>query len=206
MNKDGVVALQRLTQVNPDVVILDIEMPEMDGLTALAELRKTHRRLPVIMFSSLTERGATATLDALALGASDYFTKRPPKSLDRNSFVHLNLNGLNLEDGAATLTAFTVHSIARAAAWFHEPVKTWIICGGGRHNATIMAGLREILPNVQSAEQAGFNGDAMEAEAWAYLAVRSLKKLPISFPGTTGVKRELTGGVLAIPHASRLRQ
>jgi two-component system, chemotaxis family, protein-glutamate methylesterase/glutaminase len=72
---NGRVALQRLTQVNPDVVILDIEMPEMDGLTALAELRKTHRRLPVVMFSSLTERGATATLDALALGASDYFTK-----------------------------------------------------------------------------------------------------------------------------------
>ncbi len=72
---NGRIALSKLTQVNPDVIILDIEMPVMDGLETLRELRKTHRRLPVIMFSSLTERGATATLDALALGATDYFTK-----------------------------------------------------------------------------------------------------------------------------------
>lgn len=72
---NGKIALARLPQVNPDIVILDIEMPEMDGLETLRELRKTYRRLPVIMFSSLTERGATATLDALALGATDYFTK-----------------------------------------------------------------------------------------------------------------------------------
>ncbi len=72
---NGKIALARLPQVNPDVVILDIEMPEMDGLQALREIRKTHPRLPVIMFSALTERGAAATLDALALGATDYFTK-----------------------------------------------------------------------------------------------------------------------------------
>src|SRR5262249_29995914 len=64
-----------MSQVNPDVVILDIEMPEMDGLATLKELRKANPRLPVIMFSALTERGAKATLDALALGATDYFTK-----------------------------------------------------------------------------------------------------------------------------------
>jgi two-component system, chemotaxis family, protein-glutamate methylesterase/glutaminase len=72
---DGKIALARLPQVNPDLVILDIEMPVMDGLTALREIRKTYPRLPVIMFSALTERGASATLDALALGATDYFTK-----------------------------------------------------------------------------------------------------------------------------------
>src|SRR5580704_17889899 len=72
---NGKIALAKLPQVNPDLVILDVEMPEMDGLETLKELRKTYRRLPVIMFSSLTERGATATLDALALGATDYFTK-----------------------------------------------------------------------------------------------------------------------------------
>jgi two-component system chemotaxis response regulator CheB len=72
---NGRIALARMTQVNPDVVILDIEMPELDGLSTLKELRKTYPRLPVIMFSALTERGATATLDALALGASDYFAK-----------------------------------------------------------------------------------------------------------------------------------
>src|SRR5438034_4067116 len=72
---NGRIALTRMAQVSPDVVILDVEMPEMDGLATLAELRKTYPRLPIIMFSALTERGATATLDALALGATDYFTK-----------------------------------------------------------------------------------------------------------------------------------
>src|SRR4029077_15098946 len=72
---NGRIALARMPQVSPDVVILDVEMPEMDGLATLRELRKTYPRLPVIMFSALTERGAEATLDALALGATDYFTK-----------------------------------------------------------------------------------------------------------------------------------
>jgi two-component system chemotaxis response regulator CheB len=72
---NGRIALQKMPQVSPDLVILDVEMPEMDGLATLRELRKTYPRLPVIMFSALTERGATETLDALALGASDYFTK-----------------------------------------------------------------------------------------------------------------------------------
>jgi two-component system chemotaxis response regulator CheB len=79
---NGKIALARLPQLNPDIVILDIEMPEMDGLTALKELRKTYRRLPVIMFSSLTERGALATLDALAAGATDYFPKPASTGMD----------------------------------------------------------------------------------------------------------------------------
>jgi two-component system chemotaxis response regulator CheB len=72
---DGRIALAKLPQVNPDLVILDVEMPELDGLATLREIRKTHPKLPVIMFSALTERGAEATLDALALGATDYFAK-----------------------------------------------------------------------------------------------------------------------------------
>jgi two-component system chemotaxis response regulator CheB len=72
---NGRIALARMAQLNPDLVILDVEMPEMDGLATLRELRRTYPRLPVIMFSALTERGAEATLDALALGATDYFTK-----------------------------------------------------------------------------------------------------------------------------------
>jgi anhydro-N-acetylmuramic acid kinase len=144
-------------------------------------------------------RGKISVPHLKAALASEYFAKRPPKSLDRNSFAHLDFSGLNLEDGAATLTAFTAHSIARAARWFHEQPDAWVICGGGRHNETLMQMLREILPNVHSAEERGLNGDSMEAEAWAYLAVRSLRGLPITFPGTTGVKHEMTGGVLAKP-------
>lgn len=72
---NGRIALQKLTQVNPDILTLDVEMPELDGLQTLRELRKTHPRLPVVMFSTLTERGATATIEALTCGASDYVTK-----------------------------------------------------------------------------------------------------------------------------------
>jgi two-component system chemotaxis response regulator CheB len=72
---NGRIALTKMEQLSPDVVILDVEMPEMDGLATLKELRKTYPRLPVIMFSALTVRGAEATLDALALGATDYFSK-----------------------------------------------------------------------------------------------------------------------------------
>ncbi|HET6574178.1 MAG TPA: chemotaxis response regulator protein-glutamate methylesterase [Fimbriiglobus sp.] len=72
---NGKIALAKLPQVNPDLVILDVEMPEMDGLATLREIRKAYPKLPVIMFSALTERGAAATLDALALGATDYFAK-----------------------------------------------------------------------------------------------------------------------------------
>ena len=72
---NGRIALARIPQVNPDVVILDVEMPEMDGLETLKALRRTHPFLPVIMFSTLTQRGAAATLDALSLGANDYVTK-----------------------------------------------------------------------------------------------------------------------------------
>jgi two-component system chemotaxis response regulator CheB len=79
---NGRIALQMMRQVSPDVIILDVEMPELDGLATLAELRKIYPRLPVIMFSALTERGAAATLDALALGATDYFTKPDAGGLD----------------------------------------------------------------------------------------------------------------------------
>src|SRR3954451_19196034 len=72
---NGRIALSKLASLKPDVITLDVEMPEMNGLETLAEIRKTHPRLPVIMFSTLTERGASATLDALSLGASDYVTK-----------------------------------------------------------------------------------------------------------------------------------
>jgi two-component system, chemotaxis family, protein-glutamate methylesterase/glutaminase len=72
---NGIQALARIPEVKPDLITLDIEMPEMDGLEALVEIRKLYPKLPVIMFSTLTERGATATLDALAKGASDYVTK-----------------------------------------------------------------------------------------------------------------------------------
>ncbi len=132
-----------------------------------------------------------------ALLAHPYFAAMPPKSLDRQSFAALTPNSLNPANGAATLTAFTAHSIAEAADWLEEMPEVWVITGGGRHNPALMAMLREVIPaRVIAAEDAGFDGDAMEAEAWGYLAVRSLRGLPLSFPGTTKVEEPMTGGVL----------
>ena len=131
---------------------------------------------------------------------SSYFEERPPKSLDRNSFASLDLAGLGPADGAATLTAFTARSVALSRAWFPADPKCWVVCGGGRKNPALMAALRASLglgvEGVIPAEAAGFNGASMEAEAWAYLAVRSLKGLPITFPGTTGAPEPMKGGVL----------
>ena len=126
-----------------------------------------------------------------------YFEMPPPKSLDRNAFAALDLRSMAPADGAATLVAVTAKTVALARNWFPEPPEVWIVCGGGRHNATLMRAVRRDLGNVLSAEQAGFDGDAMEAEAWAYLAVRSLRGLPLTFPETTRAPRLLTGGVLA---------
>lgn len=128
-----------------------------------------------------------------------YFAKKPPKSLDRNEFVSGVVKGLSLEDGAATLAAFTVSSIIMADHHFPKTVKSWYITGGGRHNEFIMEGLRTTTgADVYKIEELGFNGDMLEAEAFAYLAVRSLYKLPLTLPTTTGVKTAVTGGVLHV--------
>lgn len=133
-----------------------------------------------------------------------YFKRPLPKSLDRNDFSPELVAGLELSDGARTLAAMTARSIAAASVHAPAPVSRWIICGGGRRNAAIMAELAASAGNadVMTAEEAGLDGGAMEAEAWAYLAVRSLKGLPITFPLTTGVKAPVTGGALSHPRPS----
>lgn len=130
----------------------------------------------------------------------DYFLRRPPKSLDRDAWNIESLADLSLADGAATLTAVTADSIASSVSHMAEPPSTWVVCGGGRYNTTLMAMFANtVTGKVLTAEDAGWNGDSIEAEAWAYMAVRSLAGLPITFPGTTGVEAPQTGGVLCRP-------
>ncbi len=134
-----------------------------------------------------------------ALLSDPYFTRRPPKSLDRNHFrtASRQLVGLSPADGAATLTHFTAASVALAAAHMPEPALRWLVTGGGRRNPALMAALAQRLAApVDPIEAVGWDGDALEAQAFAYLAVRSLKGLPISFPETTGAPRPLPGGRL----------
>jgi anhydro-N-acetylmuramic acid kinase len=129
----------------------------------------------------------------------EYFLAPVPKSLDRSDFAFDMARNLSAEDGAATLTAFTAHAVAKARDHLPEAPATWIVCGGGRLNATLMRELKAALApaNVIAAEEAGWRGDFIEAEATAYLAVRSLYGLPISFPMTTGARRPMTGGTLS---------
>jgi anhydro-N-acetylmuramic acid kinase len=125
-----------------------------------------------------------------------YFAAKPPKSLDRNAFSLDMVAGLSLEDGAATLTQFTARSIAIAQRYFAQTPLHWVICGGGTHNPAIMNALSdELQQEIISADAVGWRIDAVEAEAFAYLAVRSLRGLPLTLPSTTGVSHALTGGV-----------
>jgi anhydro-N-acetylmuramic acid kinase len=133
-----------------------------------------------------------------------FFAKPPPKSLDRNDFrgwVGTTFDTGSTEDGAATLTALTAASVARIVPLLPRVPKTWIVSGGGARNPTLMRMLTGRLApaRVQTADDAGWSIDALEAQAFAYLAVRSLRSLPISLPSTTGVPRPLCGGVLAEP-------
>ena len=131
-----------------------------------------------------------------------YFAAQPPKSLDRNSFSTDPMDSLSTEDGAATLAAFTAQAIAKSREHMPAEPELWIVLGGGRRNRTIMRMLAErVHCAVVPAEAVGIDGDSAEAEAWAYLAVRSVRGLPITFPGTTGVSRPTSGGVRADPSA-----
>ncbi len=130
-----------------------------------------------------------------AMLANGYFDQSPPKSLDRDDFTLPNSPDWSAEDGAATLTAFTAQSVARARAHLPEAPAQWLVCGGGRHNPSLMAALAEELAvTVAPVQTVGWRGDFLEAEAFAYLAIRHLDGLPLSLPGTTGVPEPLTGG------------
>ncbi len=134
-----------------------------------------------------------------SLLAHPYFEKPVPKSLDRHEFSNAPVASLSTADAAATLTAFTAASLALAFRHLPATASLAIICGGGAHNPTLMRELAGRLPcPVISADSLGWSGDAIEAQAFAYLAVRRLKNLPITFPGTTGVTRALEGGRLIV--------
>jgi len=129
-----------------------------------------------------------------------YFTRKPPKSLDRGDFSDSWADGLSAADGAATLTYGTARAIALAARHFPAPVTQWVIAGGGARNPTLLKAIaKETRGKVVTADSLGWNGDALEAQAFGFLAVRSLRGLPLTFPGTTGAPRPLTGGRLHIP-------
>ncbi|MES2664931.1 MAG: anhydro-N-acetylmuramic acid kinase [Pseudomonadota bacterium] len=139
-------------------------------------------------------------LDAFA--AHPYFFKMPPKSLDRNDFHALlgMVQPLSTADAAATLTAAAALAVALGSQHFPSPVTRLLVTGGGRHNATLMRALSARLTcAVEPVEVAGLNGDMLEAQAFAHLAVRVLRGLPTSCATTTGVPAAVGGGQISRP-------
>ena len=148
----------------------------------------------------LAARGQTDGPTLEAMLAHPYFLRKPPKSLDRNAFSLSVMDGLSPEDGAATLTAFTAASLICGAAHFPAAPKIFVLSGGGTRNASLVGALRKLLPGrIELAGDLGWDAGAVEAQAFAFMAVRRLQGLPISFPGTTGVPQPRTGGILAQP-------
>ncbi len=146
---------------------------------------------------------AAGTVDQAILDAylaHPYFAATGPKSLDRFDFSLDPVAGLSLEDAAATLTALAAEAVALGVARCSEKPTKVVACGGGRHNPVLLAAIRERagVP-VTTAEDEGWRGDSIEAEAFAFLAARCLLGLPISFPGTTGVPEPMTGGRIVEP-------
>lgn len=132
----------------------------------------------------------------------EYFARRPPKSLDRFAFTAHRLSVLSDADGAVTLTAFTAASAAVALEHCPSRPRRIYVTGGGRHNPTLMKLLAQYCGvEIASVDDLGWDGDAVEAQGFAYLAVRSSRGLPLTFPGTTGIKAPTTGGRIAMPGA-----
>ncbi|MBI1393019.1 MAG: anhydro-N-acetylmuramic acid kinase [Alphaproteobacteria bacterium] len=141
-------------------------------------------------------RAGTVHEDIVRLMLKAPYIRRPaPKSLDRYDFKIGPVAGLSMMDGAATLSAFTAACVAASVDHLPQPPEVWVACGGGRRNPALMDELSARLPGrVMRAEDAGWRGDDIEAECFAYLAVRSVRKLPLSFPKTTGVPHAMCGG------------
>lgn len=133
--------------------------------------------------------------------AKPFFSRGGAKSLDRSDFTLAEAEGLSLPNGARTLAAVAAAAILHAAEHLPEAPRLWIICGGGRKNPHIMRDLREGAAKqgarVIAAEEVGLDGSATEAEAWAFLAVRAFRKMPLTFPTTTGCREAVSGGILA---------
>ena len=153
-----------------------------------------------VAFDADGRLAASGRVDAAVLTAmmgDPYFDRPPPKSLDRNHFASAAaaVAALSDADGAATLAAFTVEATVAALRQVSEAPKRWLVGGGGRRNAVLMQSLAERLGvPVEPVEAIGFDGDAIEAQCFAYLAIRARRGLPLSFPTTTGVPRPMTGG------------
>ncbi|MDK1386602.1 anhydro-N-acetylmuramic acid kinase [Sinorhizobium sp. 8-89] len=171
------------------------------GNTLIDQWVEAHAGIPYDQGGMIASEGAVLGELAERYLSHPFFTAQKRRSLDRNDFAPPSGADASLEDGARTLAHVTAAAILRSAAHLPEAPATYVVCGGGRLNPIIMKDLTNLADTaharVLAAEALELNGDSMEAEAWAYLAVRSLRGLPLTYPGTTGVDRPVSGGRLA---------
>ncbi len=170
------------------------------GNALLDDWAMRHTGTPCDRDGALASAGRISEPVLARLLANPFFARPAPKSLDRQAFHRAldALSGLSPADGAATLTAFSAAAVA-GTALPQTPLR-WLVCGGGRHNPALMQALRSRLGvPVVPVEAEGWNGDALEAQCFAFLAARVEAGLPLSWPGTTGVGQPTQGGRLVLP-------
>ena len=194
-----------LTWIGADATILAFDTGPGNAL--LDDWTRRQTGLPFDRDGVLAASGRADEAVLARLLAHPFFAASPPKSLDRQDFhraaIAAGLERLSPADGAATLAAFTARAVAAALAHLPAAPRRWIICGGGRHNRAIIRALAEALSAPLSrAEDEGWDGDSIEAQAFGFLAARSLRGLPLSLPGTTGVPKPMPGGCLVLPGAA----
>ena len=188
-----------VTYAGRDDLLIAFDTGPGNGLLDDWVLRRTGE--PFDADGLLSASGSPAEPILEALLANPYFRKAPPKSLDRDAFSVEALAGLSDRDGAATLLQFTARTIAASMRLLPEPPRACFVSGGGRRNREMMRAVSAALDGipVDPIETLGFDGDATEAQAFAFLAVRSHDGRPLSYPLTTGVPRPLTGGRISRP-------
>jgi anhydro-N-acetylmuramic acid kinase len=187
-----------ITVIGEDGALEAFDTGPANGMIDLLVQARTDARLDVDGAFARAGRVHEAVVQSYL--SHSYFSAQGAKSLDRFDFSLEPVAQLSLEDAAATLTAFAARAAALGIARCQVKPERVIACGGGRHNPVLMAWLAEAagVP-VEPAEAHGWRGDAIEAEAFAYLAARTAKGLPISFPSTTGAPRPMTGGRIVQP-------
>jgi len=170
------------------------------GMAPLDDLVAARLGQPLDEGGALAASGTVAQDVVATFLAHPYFYRIPPKSLDRNGFAELAgaVAGLCDADAAATLAACTVAAVARGIEHCPVPPERLYVTGGGRHNAAVMAGLAAALDMpVEPVEAVGLDGDMLEAQAFAFLALRVARGLPTSCPSTTGVAAAVGGGIIS---------
>ena len=188
-----------LTWIGADGALVAFDTGPANG--PLDDWARRHTGAACDWDGALAAAGETHPAVLARLLAHPYFTLRPPKSLDRLDFARaLRESGaadLLPADGAATLVAFCAAAVAAALPHLPSPPREWLVAGGGRRNAAAMRALQTALPQpVHPVEAVGWDGDALEAQAFGLLAARVARGLPLTFPGTTGAPRPLPGGRL----------